>query len=304
MTSLLKGEPPEAVRSLEELFAIAFALEQEAATWYRALAERMREHGTTEVAAVFERLAEAERGHLDKVARWSKRQMGKTPDTAGIRWRLPETLDHESAREMAASRLMTPYRALSMVVRNGERAFAFWSYVTAQAREPQIRQAAETMAREELERVSMLRRERRRAYHVERGPRREGVVSRPRSLAESLVEAADLERSLADQLADLAAEPKQEISNERLRQLAEESHQIAEELCVSRAPLMHRRYLDKTADAQKILATAELLVDRYLDLADHAKDEATIGRAQSLAQRAIDRLAWLNSVITPKHNRA
>jgi hypothetical protein len=45
-----------------------------------------------------------------------------------------ETFDAETAAEIAASRLMTPYRA-----RNEERAFAFWSYWRAGGCRHQVR---------------------------------------------------------------------------------------------------------------------------------------------------------------------
>src|SRR5690349_10411097 len=67
---LLKDEPPDAVKSLEELFAIAFAMEHEAAARYAEIAERMRREGNPALAEVFERLSEDERGHVDNVVEW------------------------------------------------------------------------------------------------------------------------------------------------------------------------------------------------------------------------------------------
>ena len=52
---------------------------------------------------------------------------------------------------------MTPYRVLTIAVRNEERAFAFWSYVAAHADGEEVRLAAETMAKEELEHVAAFR---------------------------------------------------------------------------------------------------------------------------------------------------
>src|SRR5215208_2938626 len=95
--SLLKTEPPAPVRTLEELFAIAYAMEHEAATRYAEIAERMRREGNPALAEVFERLSADEHGHLDSVVHWSERQKGRPPDPALIRWRLPETFDDEGA---------------------------------------------------------------------------------------------------------------------------------------------------------------------------------------------------------------
>ena len=173
--SLLKQEPAGSVKSLEELFAIAAAMEQEAATRYAEIAARMRQEGDPALAEVFERLSADERGHLDSVVHWSERTKGQAPDPARIRWELPETFDDEGAAT-AHPRLLSAYRVLSMAVRNEERAFAFWSYVAAHAEGAEIRQAAEAMAHEELGHVAILRRERRSAFHAERrhGVRRSG----------------------------------------------------------------------------------------------------------------------------------
>ena len=60
------------------------------------------------------------------------------------------------------------YRALAIAVRNKERAFAFYSYIAAEARSPGVRALAEDLARDELEHAAVLRRERRRAFRRER----------------------------------------------------------------------------------------------------------------------------------------
>ena len=97
-----------------------------------------------------------------EIERW------RASDPARISWEGPATFDAQTISEITSSSLMTPYRALSMAVRNEERAFAFWSYVAAHAGQGELKRAAETMARQELEHVAKLRKERRRAYHEER----------------------------------------------------------------------------------------------------------------------------------------
>ena len=56
--------------------------------------------------------------------------------------------------DLAELRLVTPYHALSIAVRNEERAFAFWSYMSADSDDPTIRREAERLAREELGHVA------------------------------------------------------------------------------------------------------------------------------------------------------
>src|SRR6516165_10190985 len=203
-TSLLGAEPAGTLHSLDELFALANAMEQEAATRYGELAEEMRCQKKSDLAAVFTQLAAAEREHVDSVTRWSQSRLGRAPNPALVRWQGPETLGTEVAAEIRTSRLMTPYRALSIAVRNEERAFAFWSYVAAFAEDSEIKKAAEAVAREELGHISHLRKERRLAYHREHDAARSGQEGRgtPGQIANQ-VDAGELEHRLATHLTDL-----------------------------------------------------------------------------------------------------
>lgn len=285
-TLLLKDEPAGSLHSLDELFALANAMEKEAAERYADLAAYMRLQNKSDLAAVFAGLAAAERGHVDSVTRWAQSRSGKAPDPALARWEAPETFDAETLAEIKASQLLTPYRALSMAVRNEERAFAFWSYVAAFAADPEIKKAAETMAREELGHVATLRRERRRAYHRERGS---GVGDRTHAAGgETQVDAGVLERRLAEHLA--GEEGRVEgASRHRLRELREEALLMAVEAAgLVRCPAALAR-----ADAKTI---AEALVDGYLEGAERSDDAGRLERLQSLAERAIARLAWLRSL--------
>src|SRR6516165_7777817 len=206
-TLLLNAEPKGNLSSLDELFGLASAMEQEAATRYAELADEMRRQNKPDLSAVFTQLAAAEREHVIGVTRWSQSRLGRAPDPALVRWEGPGTFDAEAAAEITTSRLMTPYRALSIAVRNEERAFAFWSYVAAFAEDPEIKNAAETLAREELGHVSTLRRERRRAYHSERdaarADRTSGATAGQVGHATSHVDAGTLERRLALHLAGM-----------------------------------------------------------------------------------------------------
>jgi rubrerythrin len=292
--SLLKTALPGAVRSLEEMFAIAHAMEHEAATRYGELAARARAEGISELADLFEQLAEEERGHERSVLEWSQQRSGKAPDPADIKWELPETFGEEAAAELAVSRIAGRYRVLSMAVRNEERAFAFWSYVAAEAETPQIRAAAEKMAREELDHVSRLRRARRQAYHAERAFRR---PDRMRSIDDRLAEAAELERHLAARLDDLA---ERLTGNEQLqaRELAAQSRAMADE-----ADSVSSGASAGPVEVLDAAAAAERVVEDYLDVADLSREEDIALLAQSLAKRAILRLAWLRALASDARSR-
>ena len=64
MTSL-KAEPPGPVRSLDEFFAVAHAMESDAVARYCGTARLLRQQGADALANVFEELAQTERGHDD-----------------------------------------------------------------------------------------------------------------------------------------------------------------------------------------------------------------------------------------------
>jgi rubrerythrin len=281
-TLLLKSEPAGNLRSLDELFALASAMEREAATKYVELAEEMQRQNRSALAVVFTELAAAEREHVDSVTRWSQSRRGKAPDPALVRWQAPQTFDSDMTAEIKASKLMTPYRALAMAVRNEERAFAFWSYLAAFAEDPEIKKAAEAMAGEELGHVATLRKARRRAYH------QENDASRSATGKAEQIDAAVLERQLAGllQQLDVGLDP---VVARRMRELAEEARSMSVEAQgFGRFPASVAQ-----RDAQTI---AEALTDAYLEGAEGSDDPARLQSLQALAARAIARLAWLRSL--------
>jgi rubrerythrin len=281
-TTLLKAEPSGTLGSLDELFALADIMEREAAAKYAELAAEMQRQGRSELSAVFSDLAAAEREHVDSVHRWSQSRSGKPPDPALVRWQIPETFDKETTAEITASKLMTPYRALAMAVRNEERAFAFWSYLAAFAADHEIKAAAEAMAREELGHVATLRKVRRRAY------RQEPESARPVDRSAARIDAATLERRLAALLGQLenALDP---ISSARIGELSDEAKRMADQAeGFGRLP---------PALAERDIETiAEALTDAYLEGAEASDDPARVEMLQALAGQSIARLAWLRSL--------
>ena len=279
-TLLLKSEPAGTLNSLDELFALADAMEKEAARRYSELADEMAAQKRNDLAAVFAQLAAAEREHVDSVTHWSQSRRGKAPDPKLVRWEAPETFDAESFAEIKTSHLLTPYRALSIAVRNEERAFAFWSYVAAFVADPEVKAAAETMAREELAHVATLRRERRRAYH------REHDRSGEKGAQGARVDAGVLESRLAIRLAELEVR-LQGASRHRAHELHEETVRMSARAAgVGSFPAA-------LADPQAI---AEALTDAYLEGAEHSIDPTRLQALQALAECAIARLAWLRSL--------
>ena len=284
-TSLLRAEPAGKLHSLDELFALANAMEQEAATRYEGFADEMRLQNKTDLAAVFTQLAAAEREHVDSVARWSQSRLGRAPDPALVRWEGPEIFDRETVAEIRTSRLLTPYRALSLAVRNEERAFAFWSYVAAFAEDSEIKRAAEAMANEELGHVSTLRKERRRAYHREHDAARSSGQG---DAAAGQIDAAELERRLVARLEKLESGLAGPSAARARELLLETTIMVDEAKGFGRFPSNLAQ-----GDDQDI---AEALADAYLEGAETARDSARLESLQKLSGRAIARLAWLRSL--------
>jgi len=280
-TLLLKDHPKGTLHSLEELFALADAMEHEAARKYDELASEMKRQGRRDLAVVFADLSAAEREHVDSVTRWSQSRLGKPPDKALVRWRAPATFDAEATAEIKASRSITPYQALAMAVQNEERAFAFWSYMAAFAEEADIKSASETMAREELGHVAILRRERRRAYHREHD-QNTADGARPR------IDARTLELHLAAQLADLERRLTGPAAA-RTRELRDETTGMADEAAGFVT-------FPGTLERKEALDIAEALVDAYLEGAERSDDSRRVETLQRLAEKAISRLAWLRSL--------
>jgi rubrerythrin len=287
MTSL-KKEPAGRVRTLDEFFALAHAIESDAAARYVEVARQLRQQGAAHLAEVFERLAEVERGHVREVTSWAARRGESAPVDARPPWPIPDTFD-ASPDEIAQSKLLTPYRALASAVRHEERAFAFWTYVAAHAEKTEVREAAERMALEELEHVSLLRRERREAFHAQR--RMSGSVK-------TLVNAAALAAQERRIVELLEQDPNSFLQDSEFAQMivrvAREAASKLEALEATHHPTLSLPRLPITLSDDP-LAISELLVEAYLTLADSSKNPHVVDAAQHLAGAAIYRLATLRS---------
>jgi rubrerythrin len=153
--------PPAAVKSVEEMLAVAHAMEREAAARYAMLADSMRRVDQRDIAELLEGLAAEERGHVDSVERLAHQTLHRAPDSALVHAALPGTFAREDEANAAA--LLSPYRTLSIAVRHEERAFSFWAYVASQSDNPALRELAEMFARQELIHAAKLRH-----FHAER----------------------------------------------------------------------------------------------------------------------------------------
>lgn len=278
--SRIGTEPFIRIETLEELFAVAAAMEREAIEGYSELAGRMHREGRPALAEVFERLVAEETMHLGNVEHWSRRMTGREPDLSALRGAPEATFDDEGAGTVAPE-LLSAYRAFSMAVRNEERAFAFWTYVAAQSTSKELQKAAEQMAREELDHVARLRRERRLAFHQARAAAGDGegwtLPALENRVAALLDEAARDEPGTgwAKDMEGLAAAARARAGR------------------LTHAPLGETRLLKSVRPevAARMRPAVELLLDCYLDLGERLPSQPGRDQAQAFAAELLDCLS-------------
>ncbi|ABC23179.1 Rubrerythrin [Rhodospirillum rubrum ATCC 11170] len=155
------------IAGVDQLFALALAMERESGRRYAELSMRMEAVGEEALAALFRRLEAEERDHGAMLAEWA-RQQGVIPAAElPFAWDPPEAPDPEDVIH-AALPLSSPWFALDRAVRNEERAYAFYMRLAAGTADVALRLEAERMAAEELSHVARLRLARRRAWPTER----------------------------------------------------------------------------------------------------------------------------------------
>lgn len=266
------------IGSVEELLAVAEALEREAATRYAGLAARMARQGDVAMAAQFETLAALEERHVGHVAERAQSLLGRAPAALRVGWELPPTYEEDEAR----GAVLGAYQALAFAVRNEERAFAFYTYVAAAAEEHAVRALAEDMAHDELEHASLLRHHRRRAFHAERPVAVEIPSSREALLAVARRwddEAATAHAALADALEKTGEGADAAI----FRELAADERKAAGDASGAAASRLRN-----AVDGLRLL---EERFDRYALIAERSRDERVVAEAQRLAGEAVGRLA-------------
>lgn len=284
------------IGTTEELIALAHAMEQEAVRRYQELARRMRDQGEAGLAATFELLAQMEARHVERVEARARELTGNPPDDALVTWELPANFDADAAR----SATLSPYRALAIAVRNEERAFAFFSYLAAEAPSNDLRALAEIFAKEELDHAARLRHERRRAWRSQAAAP-STPLPRPGSVRELFAQAVCLERAAATAHRALAAAIR---ANNQPAAAALFENAAADEDALA-ADLATRLGTPGAAPAATLhagsvfegLGLLEEAFDRYADAADHATDETMLLEAQRLAAHALERLAAVHGAL-------
>jgi hypothetical protein len=290
---LLTAVPPAPVRSLGELYAIAFDLAEKAAQRYGALAERIDENFWP-VRGVFEVLAKRERDRCDSLSAASVAACGKRPDASDLHSTPIDLVPVAEIADIGDSSLSTPYTAWALAARHRQRAFVFWTYVIALAEDPPVRRAAEDLAREALSDGNLLRHERRLAWRAERKIGTEDVTtddgmdeSGSAALLESLLFkdmmawSQGLDAAQREQLFALGPVPLPPPS-----------------LTLTGRDATDAGYAEIEQVKRRALRRAEQLSNIYLDEADRAADQSSMELAQKLAAQSIMRLASLRHLVS------
>jgi len=203
---LLTRHPEARAVTLRDLVGIANAIEQEAVRRYGQLAELMDRRGERETAKALRTMQQEELSHIASVAAWAEELNESVPPPEEFEWQLPPELA-ASWDEIAGTALLTPYRAFSIAVRNEERAFSLYIYLSAHAEDARVASEADKLAGEELEHAALVRRWRRAAYHdqSQRRPRlRIGTIEELDShLGQCEEKIAGCHRALAARLQEL-----------------------------------------------------------------------------------------------------
>ena len=294
MPAILLPNPPEIpAGSIEEIVAAADALERAAAQRYRNLAEAMRGVGHADVADVFDELAGEEEQHVLSVEKLAGKLLGRLPTRDIVRWVLPETFGAEDAGPAA---LLTPYKALSVAVRSEERAFAFWSYVAANAEAEAVRSLAESMAHQELLHAAKFRAARRKAYRAEVASRRpadspaeplglDAVQSEALRMAEETAGILSVAATRLDQLADgESAALVRDIAAAIPRSVA--STPFADDAATSPTAARLKR-AGPAGILFEIEGILERRVERYITLLDRSPDAQVTAELKRLADEAL-----------------
>ena len=297
---LLTAVPPAPVRSLNELYAIAFDLAEKAAQRYGALAGRIDDNDLWQVRCVFDVLATRERDRADHLSAACLAACGKRPDSSDLRWTPIDLVPAAEIADVKDSSLATSYTAWALAVRHRQRAFVFWTYVIALAEDPSVRRAAEELAREALSDGNLLRRERRIAWRAERKPAPGDAATADSGPAEP-ASAALLESLL---LKDIIAWSHRLSPAQRDRLLTMDRSRLPAQFLI---PPDEGGVDPASGEIDEIrrraLRRAEQLSNIYLEEADRAGDQGSMELAQKLAAQSIMRLAGLRNIASVSASR-
>jgi len=144
--------PPAVPRiaTVAEFFAQALAIEEEASERYAMLADQMEVHNNREIAAIFRKMANIEALHREEIARRAGDRL-VAGTQAEFDWTAPE--GPEAVAFDTVHYLMNGHQALRLPLHNEIRAASFFEQIAASTPDPDVRELALEMARDEREHI-------------------------------------------------------------------------------------------------------------------------------------------------------
>jgi len=140
--------------TVQEFYALLYAMEHEASERYEELANQMETHNNAPVAALFRELAAIERKHAVKLQAHGQSVQAIRPRqmllTKGFE--LPETAPLDRVHY-----LMTPAHALTLALENEEQAARCFDEMAASAPDEEVRKLAAEMGAEERRHAALIR---------------------------------------------------------------------------------------------------------------------------------------------------
>lgn len=147
-------DPAAANCTVQEFYALLYAMEHEAAERYEELASQMETHNNGAVAALFRELAAIERKHAAKLQTHGQSVQAIRPRDMHFSrgFELPETTPLDRVHY-----LMTPAHALALALENEEHAARCFDEMAAAAPDADVRALAAEMAAEERRHAAHIR---------------------------------------------------------------------------------------------------------------------------------------------------
>ncbi len=297
-------------RSVEEVAAIAMAVEKAAERRYAAFGHDPGSLNSPAVAALLKDIGGEHKARASRLEETVSAEVLRDIVPKRPTQLLPQLLsEHGTA---ACDRFsVTPYGALAFAVSLAQQTFTLYSYLAATA-DDKVRDYAERLAGEELARAARLRVERRRAYHAERRqPKTEGYPAAPlvESQADLLAGALVIEGRLAQRLTEAGEkEPGLSSACEATRQRVEELRHasaqagepggpMTEELAKFSSPAQTNAQTDRdrSKPSRHLLADCERAFTFYDAVASAPVDEAVMLQAQDLSQSALERIRQVHA---------
>jgi rubrerythrin len=146
---------PAPIRTVEEFFAHAIAIEREAGDRYAEFAEYFRDRGEDVLAGLCRSLAAIEREHLELLVQASEAMELPAIAADGYRW-LDAGAPETGAREVFY-RIAAPHQLLEVALQAEHRAHDFFRWIQDTSPERAVRAAAAQMAAEEAEHIRWVR---------------------------------------------------------------------------------------------------------------------------------------------------